>query len=137
MECARRNLVVAKLSFHQCRSDDNKLGVANRAKALSDLYVQKENSYYAARSDELLKLTGDHQYKAVWAEIDNVSGRKARVRASIYADSEEERVKLWVEHFRKLLSPVVQISSRRVVHPPVLPNIALVYNTDLFTMSEI
>ena len=134
---ARKNLVIAKLSFHQCRSDDNRLGVANHAKALSELYVQKENCWYASMGDELQKLVGDHQYKAVWSQIDNISGRKARVRVNINADNEEERVLLWVEHFRKLLSPTVQSTNRRVVHPPVLPSIHLDYNTDPFSTSEL
>ena len=134
IEKARRDLVIAKLSFHQCRSNDNKIGVASRAKALSDLYVQKENSWYAAQSDELLKLVGDHQYKAVWSKIDSISGRKARVRVSINAESEEERVLLWVEHFKKLLSPAVQTNTRKVVHPPAL-NIHLAYNTESFSMA--
>ena len=66
-----------------------------------------------------------------------MSGRKARVRVSINTDSDEERARLWAEHFRKLLSPAVQTSTRRVEHPPVLPNIQLAYNSDSFVMSEL
>ena len=137
IERARRELVVAKLSFHSCRSDDNKQGIANCAKALSDLYVQKENSWYASLSEGLMKYSGDHQYKAVWTLIDNITCRKAKVRVNINADSPEERVKLWVEHFRKLLSPTVQITSGNIVHPPVFPDIQLDYKSDLFDMSEL
>ena len=137
IERARRELVGAKLSFYTCRSDDNKQRIADCAKSLSELYVQKENSWYANRCDSLMQLSGDHQYKAVWSLVDGITGRKARVRVNINADSAEERVKLWVEHFRNLLSPTVQTSPSRVVHPPVFPNIRLNYNAQSFVMSEL
>ena len=91
----------------------------------------------SSSSSSSMKLSGDHQYKEVWNQINFISGRKARVATNINADSEEERVRIWVEHFRKLLSPTVPTSSKRVVHAPILPNVQLVFNTSPFIMSEL
>ena len=124
IEGARRALVIAKLRFHQNRTDENRLKSSRGAKILSDLYVLKENEWLTSIIENLMKLSGDHQYKEVWNQINFISGRKARVSATINANSDEERVKLWVEHFRKLLSPTVKITGKRVVHAPVLPDIA-------------
>ena len=134
---ARRELVKAKLNFHQSRTDENRQRSAQCAKILSDLYVRKENEWYSNLSEQLMQLSGDHQYKEVWNQINYISGRKARVSATINADSEEQRVRLWVEHFQKLLSPAVKSSGKKVVHAPALPGVQLGYDTSPFVMSEL
>ena len=84
-----------------------------------------------------MSLSGDHQHVEAWRQIDKITGRKARSQHVINAESEEERVQLWVSHFKKLLSPTVSPNTRKVVHNPVFPGVNLGFKTDLFTMDEL
>jgi hypothetical protein len=134
---ARKALEQAKLKYQFCRTPDNKVAAAEAAKHLSELYVSKENLYYYNLSLELMVISGDHQYSEIWRQIDKISGRKARKQHVINADSDEERVQLWVSHFTKLLSPTVAPEKKKVVHNPVFPGIHLPFNAALFTIEEI
>jgi hypothetical protein len=133
---ARKALEQDKLKYQFCRTPDKKVAAA-AAKHLYELYVSKENLYYNNLSLELMSISGDHQYSEVWRQIDKISGRKTRKQYVINADSDEERVQLWVSHFTKLLSPTVAPEKKKVVHNPVFPGIHLPFNTALFTIEEI
>ena len=87
----RSVLQQGKFKFQHCRTPENKQIAATSAKILSDLYILKENQYYTNLSEELMKLSGDNQHAAAWKHIDKISGRKARTKYVINADSEEER----------------------------------------------
>jgi hypothetical protein len=84
-----------------------------------------------------MSISGDHQHSEVWRQNDKISGRKTRKQHVINADSDEERVQLWVSHFTKLLSPTVAPEKNKVVHNPLFPGIHLPFNTALFTIEEI
>ena len=134
---AREVLKKAKLKYQHYRIPENKTAANACAKILSDLYILKESQYYNTLSSELMALSGDHQHIAAWQQINKITGRKARTQYVINADSEEERLKLWVAHFTQLLSPAITPNAKKVVHPNVFPNIKLVYNTKLFTLEEL
>jgi hypothetical protein len=134
---ARKVLEVAKIKFQNCRTPENKKVAASAAKTLSDLYISKENLYYIKLSNELMAMSGDNQHAEAWRQVNKISGRKARTQHVINADSEEERTKIWVSHFKNLLSPSVTPSLKKVVHAPVLPHLKLEYNIQLFTLDEI
>ena len=134
---ARDVLLQSKLKYLHGRTPENKAAYAATAKILSDLYIYKENQYYTNLSEELMRLSGDNQHAEAWRQIDIITGRKARAQYVINADSEEERTKLWVSHFKQLLNPNVASSTKKVVHPNAFPNINLVYNIKLFTLDEL
>ena len=134
---ARSILTKAKFEYQHCRTPENKTAAAASAKALSDLYISKENQYYNNLSDELMKLSGDHQHAAAWKQINIITGRKARSQYVINAESKEEETKLWIVHFKQLLSPGATPNIKKDLHPNILPNIKLDYNVELFTLSEL
>ena len=133
----RQELEAAKLRYLHCRSEDNKVSASQCAKKLSEVYTSNECKFYDKLSDELMELSGDHKVAEVWRKIDLITGRKARSRHTIDADSEEDRVRIWVEHFRKLLSPSVISLEEKIVHKSVLPDVKLKYNVDPFSMNEL
>ena len=134
---ARGVLQKTKLEYQSCKNPENKAAAIACAKTLSDLYILKENQYYDSLSEDLINLSGDHQYTAAWKQINIITGRKARTQYAINADSKEEETKLWVAHFKQLLSPGVTPSVKKVVHPNVFPGIKLDYNVELFTLNEL
>ena len=65
-------------------------------------------------SDTLLKLTGNHLNKEAWQHIDVTTDRNARSINIDDADSNEERRRKWISHFRKLLCPELVSSGKTV-----------------------
>ena len=134
---ARSILQKAKLEYQHCRTPEKKSIATTSAKILSGLYIFKENQYYDNLSEELMKLSGDHQHTAAWKQIDVITGRKARPQYVINSNSKEEETQLWVAHFKQLLSPSGAPSVKNVIHPILFPDIKLDFNTESFTLTEL
>ena len=91
--------------------------MADAAKSLAQLYVDKEEVFYASMASEVEQASKDGKHSAAWKAIDQMTGRKCRQVCSIAADSQEERITLWRDHFKRLLAsrppdvalPVLQV----------------------------
>ena len=77
------------------------------AKQLSDMYIQKKNEYYLDLANDLMKLTADNQSSKVWQTVNKITNRKTVKTGLIPAEDNNERLRLWHDHFKNLLSPEV------------------------------
>ena len=75
------------------------------SKELATLYVCKQEAYLTTSCEEIMKLHDqDHQSKAVWRAIGDISGkRRSSDNPVIAAEDSAERGRLWQLHFSKLL----------------------------------
>ena len=56
----------------------------------------------------------DRQFRIAWQIINEVSRRKSTVRAKLKAANQQERIKLWKQHFENLLG-----NQAKVTHEPI------------------
>jgi len=133
----RMKLEKIKLSYFHMRTAENRKMANECAKELADLYVKKESAYYDSLSVKLMQLSGDQQHCEAWRQIDIITGRKARAKHLINANSDEERQQKWLAHFKKLLSPEVIPNKRAVTHSNVLSDIRLSYKISEFDTKEL
>ena len=56
----------------------------------------------------------DRQYKIAWQTINEVSRRKSTTKAKLKATNQQERIKLWKQHFENLLA-----NPPKVTHGPI------------------
>ena len=92
----RRELEAAKLRYLHCRSKDNKVSASQCAEMLLIVYTSNEVKIYDKLSDEFMELSRDQKVAEVWRNFNLNTGRKARSRHTIDADSEKDMVKIWV-----------------------------------------
>ena len=120
---ARDLVAEAQRTYKEVRSDDSRQKMADATKSLAQLYVDKEEVFYASMASEVEQASKDGKHSAAWKVIDRMTGRKCRQVCSIAADSQQDRLTLWRDHFMRLLAskppdvalPVLQ------VHEGMLP----------------
>ena len=56
----------------------------------------------------------DRQSRIAWQTINEVSGRKSTAKAKLKAASQQERVKLWEQHFKNLLGNPPEITDEPI-----------------------
>ena len=121
---AARNLVAeARRSFKEAKSGDSRRKIADATKSLAQLYADKEEVFYSSMASEMEQASKDGKHSAAWKVIDRMTGRKSRQACSIAADSQQERLRLWRDHFMQLLTskpPDVALSVLQV-HEGTLP----------------
>ena len=76
------------------------------AKQLSDMYIQKKNEYYLDLANDLMKLTADNQSSKVWQTINKITNRNT-VKTGLIPEDNNERLRLWHDYLKTLLSPEV------------------------------
>ena len=56
----------------------------------------------------------DRQSRIAWQTINEMSGRKSTTKAKLKATNQQERIKLWKQHFENLLG-----NPPKVTHEPI------------------
>ena len=76
----------------------------------------------------------DRQSRLAWQTINNVSRRKSTAKAKLKAANQQERIKLWKQHFENLLG-----NPLKVTHEPITRIISKQLNIKLrpFTQEEL
>ena len=87
-------------------ADPSTINITNFESAKFDLdttYEKEQTKYLKGKIDEINNASVNHQSLEAWKTINEVSGRKTSNKAKLKASSEQERLKLWKEHFQSLL----------------------------------
>ena len=106
----------AKRTSKEARTGDSRKQTADATRSLAQLYTDKEEAFYASMASEVEQASKDGKHSAAWRVIDQMTGRKRRQTCSIAADT-QERLSLWRDHFKQLLTskapdvalPVLQV----------------------------
>ena len=86
------------------------------------IYLKEQAEYIQIPIDEIRDLVEDIQSRIAWQTINEVSRRKSTVKAKMKAANQQERIKLWEQHFKNLLGnppkitdePITRISSKQL-----------------------
>ena len=73
--------------------------------------MNEQEEYIKVKVAEIQDAHINQKSRLAWSTINEISGRKKTNRGQIKAESPEERVKLWKDHFVNLLGqpPVIDV----------------------------
>ena len=81
---------------------------------LAGIYVKEQTEYIQNQIDKIRDWVEDRQSRIAWQTINEVSGRKSTTKAKLKAANQQERIKLWKQHFEDLLG-----NPPKVTHEPI------------------
>ena len=101
---------------------------------LAGIYLKEQTEYMQNQIDKIRDLVEDRQSRIAWQTINKVSKRKSTAKAKLKAASQQERVRLWKQHFENLLG-----NPRKVTNEPITRVISKQLDIKLgpFTIEEL
>ena len=81
---------------------------------LAGIYIKEQIEYIQNQIDKIRDSVEDRQSRTAWQTINEVSRRKSTVKAKLKAANQQERIKLWKQHFENLLG-----NPSKVTHEPI------------------
>ena len=89
---------------------------------LTGIYLKEQAEYIQNQIDKIRDSVEDRQSRIAWKTINEVSRRKSISKAKLKAANQQERVKLWEQHFKNLLGnppkitdePITRIISKQL-----------------------
>ena len=98
----KRALVkTASKNYQQNPTNTNARELEKAQHQLTGIYLKEQAEYVQNQIDKIRDSVEDRQSRIAWQTINEVSGRKSTAKAKLKAASQQERVKLWEQHFRK------------------------------------
>ena len=101
-----------KLSKKPTNTNARKLKTAQYQ--LAGIYIKEETEYIQNQRDKIRDLVEDRQSRTAWQTINEVNRRKSTAKAKLKAANQQERIKLWKQHFENLLG-----NPPKVTHEPI------------------
>ena len=80
---------------------------------LASTYLKEQTEYIQNQIDKIRDTVEDRQSRIAWQTINEVSRRKSTAKAKLKATNQQERIKLWKQHFENL-----QGNPPKVTHEP-------------------
>ena len=119
----KRSLVkTASKSYRKNPTNTNARKLAKGKYQLAGIYLKEQTEYIQNQIDKIRDSVEDRQSRIAWQTINEVSRRKSTAKAKLKAASQQERVKLWKQHFENLLGnppkvtnePITRIISKQL-----------------------
>ena len=70
---------------------------------MENIYLKEQTEYIQNQMDKIGDSVEDRQSRIAWQMINEVSRRKSTAKAKVKATNQQERIKLWKQHFETLL----------------------------------
>ena len=70
---------------------------------LVGIYLKEQTEYMQNQIDKIRNSVEDRQSRIAWQTINEVSRRKSIAKAKLKTANQQERIKLWKQHFENLL----------------------------------
>ena len=101
---------------------------------LAGIYIKEQTEYIENQIDKIRDSVEDRQSRIAWQTINEVSRRKSTAKAKLKAANQQERIKLWKQHFENLLG-----NPPKITHEPITRIISkqLDIKLGLFTQEEL
>ena len=82
---------------------------------LASIYLKEQTEYIQNQIDKIRDSVEDRQSRIVWQMINKVSRRKSTAKAQLKTKKQQERIKLWKQHFENLVG-----NPPKVTHEPII-----------------
>ena len=98
----KRALVkTASKSYRKNSTNTNALKLKKAQYQLAGIYLKEQSEYIQNQIDKIRDSVEDRQSRIAWQTINEVSRRKSAAKAKLKATNQQERIKLWKQHFEK------------------------------------
>ena len=110
----RKELLDAAQMKNSIPSDENSTNFSNARSALTETYQKEQIEYLQKKVDTIKDATSNKKSAIAWKTVNEISGRKSTNKAKLKASSQDERLKLWQNHFQDLLGKPPVIKEERI-----------------------
>ena len=111
----KRALVkTASKNYQQNPTNTNARELEKAQHQLTGIYLKEQAEYVQNQIDKIRDSVEDRQSRIAWQTINEVSGRKSTAKAKLKAASQQERIKLWEQHFKNLLGNPPEITDEPI-----------------------
>ena len=111
----KRALVkTASKNYRKNPTNTNALKLKTAQYQLAGIYIKEQTEYIQNQIDNIRDSVEDRQSRIAWQTINEVSRRKNTAKAKLKAANQQERIKLWKQHFENLLG-----NPPKITHEPI------------------
>ena len=111
----KRALVkTASKNYRKNPTNTNALKLKTAQYQLAGIYIKEQTEYIQNQIDKIRDSVEDRQSRIAWQTINEVSRRKNTAKAKLQAANQQERMKLWKQHFENLLG-----NPPKITHEPI------------------
>ena len=119
----KRALVkIASKNYRKNPTNTNALKLKTAQYQLAGIYIKEQTEYIQNQIDKIKDAVEDRQSRIAWQTINEVNRRKNTAKAKLKAANQQERIKLWKQHFENLLGnppkitqePITRIISKQL-----------------------
>ena len=111
----KRALVkTASKNYRKNPTNTNALKLKTAQYQLAGIYIKEQTEYIQNQIDKIRDSVEDRQSRIAWQAIKEVSRRKNTAKAKLKAANQQERIKLWKQHFENLLG-----NPPKITHEPI------------------
>ena len=111
----KRALVkTASKNYRKNPTNTNALKLKTAQYQLAGIYIKEQTEYIQIQIDKIRDSVEDRQSRIAWQTINEVSRRKNTAEAKLKAANQQERIKLWKQHFENLLG-----NPPKITHEPI------------------
>ena len=116
------------------KNPTNALKLKKAQNELASIYLKEQTEYIQNQIDKIRDTVEDRQSRIAWQMINEVSRRKSTAKTKLKATNQQERIKLWKQHFDNLLA-----NPPKVTHEPIMGIISKQLDIKLgpFTLEEL
>ena len=93
----------APKSYRKTPTNTNTRKLKKAQYQLAGIYLKEQTEYIQNQIDKIRDSMEDRQSRIAWQTINEVSRRKSTTKAKLKAANQQERIKLWKQHFENLL----------------------------------
>ena len=104
----------ASKTYQKNPTNTNALKLKTAQYQLAGIYIKEQTEYIQNQIDRIRDSVEDRQSRIAWQTINEVSRRKNTAKAKLKAANQQERIKLWKQHFENLLG-----NPPKITHEPI------------------
>ena len=95
-------------------TNTNALKLKTARYQLAGIYIKEQTEYIQNQIDKIRDSVEDRQSRIAWQTINEVSRKKNTAKAKLKAANQQERIKLWKQHFKNLRG-----NPPKITHEPI------------------
>ena len=105
-------------NYRKNPTNTNALKLKTAHYQLAGIYIKEQTEYIQNQIDKIRDSVEDRQSRIAWQTINEVSRKKNTAKAKLKAANQQERIKLWKQHFENLLGnppKITQVPITRII----------------------
>ena len=110
----RAHVKTASKSYRKNPTNTNAIKLKKAQYQLTVVYLKEQTEYIQNQIDKIRDWVEERQFRIAWQTINEVSRGKSTTKAKLKAANQQERIKLWKQHFENLLG-----NPPKVMHEPI------------------